>query len=340
MPHLIHQSPEERLSNSSEKTAGLMAHHVEVLKENMAVLREVEKGVKDRDHALLIAKQLEKSNELLKAIKDPKPEDVVRKLEEVKSATLIANKLLKEIKAGVARQMPDVIFPKDIGFSLEGVETVTLKGAKGDRGDDGKDSTVPGPKGDDGKDSTVPGPKGDRGDDGKDSTVPGPKGEPGINGSPDTPDEVVDKVNKADKKIEPKQVKNLLQMLQEAGSSGGGGGGQQFRVLASGTEVSAHVTELNFDSSVNLTYDGSGRITITSASPLTYDISDQFDGVTDTFTIPTYSAVRLFIITGWPPNGVLRPTTDFTTPSTTTVQLTSEVSAPEAGTSGIILYIP
>lgn len=70
------------------------------------------------------------------------------------------------------------------------------------------------------------------------------------------------------------------------------------------------------------------------------DISSQFDGVATTFTIPQYSAIKLFIITGWPPNGALRPTTDFTTPTDTTVALTSEVSAPMGGTTGIILYEP
>ncbi|MEI6286246.1 MAG: collagen-like protein [Bacillota bacterium] len=47
---------------------------------------------------------------------------------------------------------------------------------KGDKGEPGKDSTVPGPQGNPGKDSTVPGPQGDPG---KDSTVPGPKGDTG-----------------------------------------------------------------------------------------------------------------------------------------------------------------
>lgn len=68
------------------------------------------------------------------------------------------------------------------------------------------------------------------------------------------------------------------------------------------------------------------------------DVSSQFDGLTTTFTIPTYTSIKLFIITGWPPNGALRPTTDFTTPSSTTVSLTTQVSAPESGATGIILY--
>ena len=50
--------------------------------------------------------------------------------------------------------------------------------SKGDKGEAGADSTVPGPKGEAGADSAVPGPKGEAG---ADSVVPGPKGEAGAN---------------------------------------------------------------------------------------------------------------------------------------------------------------
>lgn len=74
--------------------------------------------------------------------------------------------------------------------------------------------------------------------------------------------------------------------------------------------------------------------------PLAFDISDQFDGSTTEFTLPAYSAILLFTLTGWHPNGSLRPIVDFTETSSTIVELTSEVSAPEEGPTGIILYIP
>jgi len=47
------------------------------------------------------------------------------------------------------------------------------------KGEDGEDSTVPGPTGEPGQDSTVPGPMGPAGPAGADSTVPGP---PGVHG--------------------------------------------------------------------------------------------------------------------------------------------------------------
>lgn len=85
---------------------------------------------------------------------------------------------------------------------------------------------------------------------------------------------------------------------------------------------------------------GGGPILTGRGSIQSYDISSQFDGVSTTFTIPQYLSIVQFIITGWPPNGVLRPTVDFTTPSSTTVSLVpASVTAPASGTSGIILYV-
>lgn len=85
---------------------------------------------------------------------------------------------------------------------------------------------------------------------------------------------------------------------------------------------------------------GGGPILTGRGSIQSYDISSQFNGVLTTFTIPQYLSIIQFIITGWPPNGVLRPTVDFTTPTSTTVALVpASVSAPVNGTSGIILYV-
>lgn len=85
---------------------------------------------------------------------------------------------------------------------------------------------------------------------------------------------------------------------------------------------------------------GGGPIISGRGSLQSYDISSQFDGVTTTFTVPGYLSVVQFIITGWPPNGVLRPIVDFTTPTSTTVALVpGQVTAPVSGTSGIILYV-
>jgi len=62
-------------------------------------------------------------------------------------------------------------------------ELVPVPGPKGERGEPGEDSTVPGPPGAAGEDSTVPGPRGPAGES---STVPGPRGANGTDGKDST----------------------------------------------------------------------------------------------------------------------------------------------------------
>lgn len=130
------------------------------------------------------------------------------------------------------------------------------------------------------------GPKGDKGD-----SVIGPAGKDGRDGkdgSPDTPDEVVEKVNNAEKKIEPKQIKGLqaaLKAMDDYGNTQVGGGGPTYKFRHNGTVISDHVTELNFSTNLNPTYDGNGRITLTATDldrsaewgQITGTLSDQTD---------------------------------------------------------------
>ncbi len=86
-----------------------------------------------------------------------------------------------------------------------------------------------------------------------------------------------------------------------------------------------------------LMHGGSGP-TPSGSLVFTYDISSQFDSVKTTFTLPTYYSILSVTFTGWPPEGNLRPTVDFTTPTSTTIALTAQVTAPPSGTTGIVLY--
>ena len=84
---------------------------------------------------------------------------------------------------------------------------------------------------------------------------------------------------------------------------------------------------------------GSSTTISTGTSAKVVDISSQCDGLTSNFVVPAYSGILMVIITGWSPNGVLRPTVDFTTPDSTHISLvTSSVSIPPAGTTLIVLY--
>lgn len=134
-------------------------------------------------------------------------------------------------------------------------------------------------------------------------------GTPGDNGSPDSPDEVVGKVNEADKKIEPKQIKGLLNVFKavdDYGSNMGvgvGGGGITIRYLSNGVLVSAYVTELNFSTNITPTYDGNGRITLTASggggTTYTETPSGLINGVNVTYTTAhTITTILNFSING------------------------------------------
>lgn len=73
----------------------------------------------------------------------------------------------------------------------------------------------------------------------------------------------------------------------------------------------------------------------TGASMALDDLSSQCDGATKAFTVSSHSASFLLVGTQFP--FIYRPTIDFTT-SGTTLQLTDEVGAPEAGQTLLFTY--
>lgn len=72
--------------------------------------------------------------------------------------------------------------------------------------------------GEDGKDSTVPGPKGDKGDPGE--SITGPRGPKGNDGSPDTPKQIRDKLEtlKGDERLDRSAIKGLDDELKRIDS--------------------------------------------------------------------------------------------------------------------------
>lgn len=224
------------------------------------------------------------SDAMLEAIKNIPQSDsssVVRKLDEVKSATLATNITLKKM---AQKEVPTVQ-----KVSLEGVSVVTIKGDKGEQGLQG----VRGPKGDkgiDGKNGTQgESLKGDRGEAGPQGVqgvsgangIQGIEGKQGIagfsgkDGSPDLPDEIVRKINEAVSKIDPKQIKGLLAIMRSVEEYGknpqgqyehtsGGGASQLILRDSTGAKVSEFVTELKFGSNLIPTYSGNGVVTVTA----------------------------------------------------------------------------
>lgn len=188
---------------------------------------------------------------------------------------------------------------------------VGIPGPMGMPGKDGRDG-VDGKNGIDGRD----GKDGKPGIDGKDGTpgIPGKNGKDGNPGQNATInlDEIIDTLIAKIKKEKPIDISHI----RNADS-----------FIFQGTKYKTH--ELMH---------GAGT-TSSSQTIATADISSQFNGIATTFTLPAYTSILLFTITGWPPNGALRPTVDFTTPTNTTVTLDAALGAPVSGTTGIILYI-
>lgn len=209
-------------------------------------------------------------------------------------------------------------FPEVQKISLEGVSVVTLRGEpgrdstvpgpRGMEGPPGKDSTVPGPigpQGPAGKDSKIPGPPGPEGTPGKDSKVPGPAGPQGPAGSPDTGEEIIEKINadKSKKLIRKEKVEGMKEFddrlrTAEVNSQWRGGG--------------------------SFVYD--------------YDYSSLLDGSTKTFTLPPNA--KIITILGSSTPGIFRKTVDYTyTGSTFT--FTSQIDAPTTLATGqtlVLLY--
>lgn len=94
----------------------------------------------------------------------------------------------------------------------------------------------------------------------------------GKNGSPDTPDEVVVKINSSKKIIDAERVRGLtkaFELLEKYGTNPEGkatGGGRDIRILANGSEVSQHVTEIDFTTNLSVTYSNNGKLTVTATS--------------------------------------------------------------------------
>lgn len=126
----------------------------------------------------------------------------------------------------------------------------------------------------------------------------------GKDGSPDTPDQVVDKVNSSDKKIKPKQIEGLTKLMNVVEEYGknpiGGGGGSSLILRSNGTKISEHVTELNFTTNLTGTYAGNGVVTLAASGGgsllSVVDVTGDLDGNNVTFTIPQAPTTGVLMI--------------------------------------------
>lgn len=168
----------------------------------------------------------------------------LRQVEQVKQDTLREVALMLERHERVLEQKIEAIEKADPKYG-EIVQKATNKAvnslieiAKGEKGEPGKDGeSIVGPMGPQGLkgDSIVgpQGPMGPKGQDGKDGqSIVGPKGEDGKDGSPDTAQQIADKLNTTEQTVEKKviigledELKGIKKVIREKGGGSGGGGG-------------------------------------------------------------------------------------------------------------------
>lgn len=135
-----------------------------------------------------------------------------------------------------------------------------------------------------------------------------------------------EKIDKVKKEIESK--------LPEFKSSA-----QSIPVKVNGVEVAGKLESINIiGTGLAVSADKWGNISISASMPIPIDLSDQCDGVNKIFTLPSFSSV-LMLSNGSSFPGLYRPFVDFNVLSSTQIELTSEVSAPEAGQTLIALVI-
>lgn len=199
----------------------------------------------------------------------------------------------QSLKALVDKETPESKPLEKLKVEIEGVEVLTLKGDKGDvgeKGDAGEKGEM-GLQGERGADSTVPGPRGDRGEMGE-AGLDGEKGTDGINGkdgSPDTGEQIIDKINEAEGLIKREKVEGLddefKKVAQSISNIPRGGGGR-----------ASHSTKF-----YKLTPDGTTKVftvpkSVTSIVLMSDSPNVLFEGAANGFTInATRTSITLTI---------------------------------------------
>lgn len=116
----IHETPEQKLARNTETTVGAVAAVLDEVRGMNGVLTSIENESKNKSELITgftgVLKAIQNNTEATRELSNTK---VVQKLEEIKSAGLVANQLLKKIDKSVAREpekFPKIEIPK-VDFS-------------------------------------------------------------------------------------------------------------------------------------------------------------------------------------------------------------------------------
>jgi hypothetical protein len=121
----IHQSPAEKLANTSASTITAIERNTEAV---TRAIREIpqEDNTAELSALSTLSSKLDVNKQSIDILRDyiDHPEMVVRKLNEIKSADIITNQILKEI-----RDNSDI---QTLELDIKGISMITLEGKKGD----------------------------------------------------------------------------------------------------------------------------------------------------------------------------------------------------------------
>ncbi len=214
----------------------------------------------------------------------------------------------------------------ELKSNLPNLEKI-LEKVKGDPGNDGKDSTVPGPQGEPGK--SVQGPPGK---DGKDSKVPGPPGEPGK--TPDVYPIVLEASKRVEERLTPlipkiediesdlpklgPEIRNALELLK-------GEERLDKSAIRGLTEWFKKFEDRLVYQEQRVVGRGGGSVTGEGARMLVKDIdlSASLDGLTTTFNLQAIYSIISVDLSSYP-YGSLRKNIDYTY-TDTSITFTSNI---------------
>lgn len=230
--------------------------------------------------------------------------ELLKKLQDLANEGLLKEQFITAFKAVLAyNTQVEEQMVKRIDERVTQAQNTLKNGVDGKDGKNGKD----GRDGKDGKD----GKQGERGPAGLQGVqgVQGADGKDGKDGSPDTADD----------------IRNKLELLPE---------GEKLKIEAI-EDLRKELDELKKNASR-----GTGVIVQSRGQIKLYDLSDQLDGNTKTFSLPTFWRVLTVQSTSTP--NAFRPTIDYTTDaSAMTITFTSEIDAAStlaAGQTLTVLY--
>ena len=309
----IHKTDAEKLADASQSTASTLQETNSRLDRANSML--------DKLHTAATDKSLEMAG--FSGVIDTN-QKVARKIDEVKSASLITNKLLKEIsmkEAPVAPVAP--IAPVEMKMELTNkpneLATAFFSMLKGDKGDTPTEEEIT-------KlikpliSKIIKGDKGEKGEKG-DRYVLSPQDKQKIVEAippsvveiievavADEPDTIVEKIHKAEKKIHPSRVHGLEQTMREVNNYGrnpmGIGGGANALIFqdSTGARISDYVTTLKLSTGLTPSY-SNGVITVgatggssSSASLTTLTATETPNGVLTVFTFSAATTQPDFIV--------------------------------------------